>query len=147
MDVSRRAILAAGAGLGLGLAAYGNGIRRDHDPDSGEVQGAMTMKETTTHYATVSEHVRQLRRREVSSLELVEAAISRIEAHDGKLNAVVVRDFERARTAARVADQALGARRAEAPAWCPNYGEGSLPCARPTHNLGHSGYREDAGGR
>src|SRR5260370_4724721 len=34
-------------------------------------------------------------------------AIARIEAHDGKLNAVVVRDFERARVAAAEADRAL----------------------------------------
>jgi amidase len=68
----------------------------------------MAMKETTTHHATVSEHVRRLRSREVSSLELVETAIACIEAHDLKLNAVVVRDFERARAAARAADQALG---------------------------------------
>jgi amidase len=48
-----------------------------------------------------------MRRREVSSLELGEAAIARIEAHDGKLNAVVVRDFERARAAGRNVDQTL----------------------------------------
>lgn len=58
------------------------------------------------HYETVSEYVRRLRSREVSSLELVEASIARIEALDGKVNAVVVRDFERARDAARTADEA-----------------------------------------
>jgi amidase len=42
-----------------------------------------------------------------SSLELVDAAIARIEARDGALNAVVVRDFERARGQARAADAAL----------------------------------------
>ncbi|WP_337185538.1 amidase family protein [Phenylobacterium sp.] len=42
-----------------------------------------------------------------SAAELADAAIARIEARDGPLNAVVVRDFERARTAARAADQAL----------------------------------------
>jgi amidase len=39
---------------------------------------------------------------------LVDAAISRIEVLDGKINAVVVRDFDRARTAADLADSALG---------------------------------------
>jgi len=40
----------------------------------------------------------------VSALELCEAAISRIEQLDGAINAVVVRDFERAREQARSAD-------------------------------------------
>src|SRR5271168_2218468 len=52
--------------------------------------------------------------RQVSSRELVDSAISRIEALDPKINAVVVRDFDRARTAADAADAALakGERRA-----------------------------------
>ncbi|HZU48545.1 MAG TPA: amidase family protein, partial [Mycobacterium sp.] len=49
-----------------------------------------------------------LERREVSSVELVDAAIARIEAFDGQINAVVVRDFDRAREAARAADQRRG---------------------------------------
>jgi amidase len=48
-----------------------------------------------------------LQTRQVSSVELLDRAIARIEAHDGKLNAVVVRDFERARVAAAEADKAL----------------------------------------
>lgn len=43
----------------------------------------------------------------VSALELAEAAIGRIEARDGPINAVVIRDFDRAREQARAADQAL----------------------------------------
>jgi amidase len=42
----------------------------------------------------------------VSAVELTELHIRRIEQHDGRLNAVVVRDFERARQQARAADQA-----------------------------------------
>ncbi len=45
--------------------------------------------------------------RQISALELVDHAIARIEALDGKLNAVVVRDFERARATAKEADAAL----------------------------------------
>src|SRR5262249_53020436 len=45
--------------------------------------------------------------KDVSATELVNASIARIEALDGKLNAVVVRDFERARAAAKEADAAL----------------------------------------
>jgi amidase len=45
--------------------------------------------------------------REVSALELTDAAIARIEARDIAINAVVVRDFDRAREAAHAADAAL----------------------------------------
>jgi amidase len=55
-----------------------------------------------------------LRRREVSSVELVDAAIARIEAMDGAINAVVVRDFDKARAAAKAADGALAAGQAGA---------------------------------
>jgi len=43
----------------------------------------------------------------VSALELADAAIARIDARDGAINAVVVRDFDRARDAAKAADAAL----------------------------------------
>lgn len=42
----------------------------------------------------------------ISALELCDAAIARIEALDGAINAVVVRDFERGREQARAADAA-----------------------------------------
>jgi amidase len=45
--------------------------------------------------------------RQVSATELLGQAVARIEAHDPRINAVVVRDFERARAAAREADAAL----------------------------------------
>ncbi|MFD1559440.1 amidase [Paraburkholderia silviterrae] len=47
-----------------------------------------------------------LDRRELSCAELTELHIERIERHDEKLNVVVVRDFGRAREAARAADAA-----------------------------------------
>lgn len=55
------------------------------------------------------ETARRIARGESSAVEECEAAIARIEARDGAINAVVVRDFERAREAARAADEALGA--------------------------------------
>jgi amidase len=58
-------------------------------------------------YATVKELVEGLRTRKVSACELVQHTIARIEAFDRRLNAVVVRDFERAREAAKAADIAL----------------------------------------
>jgi amidase len=63
--------------------------------------------DAVSHYSTATELVAALRARRVSSAELVDRAIARIEAHDGKLNAVVVRDFDRARKAALEADKAL----------------------------------------
>lgn len=45
-----------------------------------------------------------IRRGETTALQQCEAAIARIEARDGALNAVVVRDFDRAREQARAVD-------------------------------------------
>jgi amidase len=49
----------------------------------------------------------KLKRKEISSRELTEHFIARIEKHDVTLNAVVVRDFDRALAAADVADEAI----------------------------------------
>jgi amidase len=64
-------------------------------------------------YASTRGLVKDLAERRISSVELVEQAIARIEALDGRVNAVVVRDFEGARAGAVAADAALakGARR------------------------------------
>jgi len=51
--------------------------------------------------------VAALAARQVSAAELTDQAIARIEARDGPINAVVVRDFDRARTQAKAADVAL----------------------------------------
>lgn len=56
---------------------------------------------------TAGEIVEALAARKVGALELADAAIARIEDRDGPINAVVVRDFDRARQAARAADAAL----------------------------------------
>src|SRR5262249_22821847 len=48
-----------------------------------------------------------LRAKKVSAVELAQDAIGRIERHDGKINAICVRDFDRALDAARAADAAL----------------------------------------
>jgi amidase len=58
-------------------------------------------------FSTATELLAALRSRQLTSSELAELYIRRIEHHDGRLNAVVVRDFERARYQARAADQAL----------------------------------------
>ncbi|HWX57285.1 MAG TPA: amidase [Bradyrhizobium sp.] len=58
-------------------------------------------------YLSAKDLAALLSAKQVSAVELTDRAIARIEAHDGKLNAVVVRDFERARAAAIEADKAL----------------------------------------
>lgn len=56
---------------------------------------------------SAGEIVAALATREVSAVEVTDAAIARIETRDGPINAVVVRDFDTARKAAQSADQAL----------------------------------------
>jgi amidase len=58
-------------------------------------------------YATTRDLVAALRTGQISAVELLDRSIARIEKFDPRLNAVVVRDFERAREAAAAADAAL----------------------------------------
>src|SRR3989475_1316777 len=60
----------------------------------------------------------EIRKKKIGCLELLDLYLARIEKHDGALNAVVVRDFERARTRARAADRALAKRQS----WGPLHG-------------------------
>ena len=57
--------------------------------------------------ATATEALAALRAATLSSVELLEAQIARIEAFNTKLNAVVALDLERARASAQAADKAL----------------------------------------
>src|SRR5438445_12228655 len=57
-------------------------------------------------FASATELLAALRAGRVTASELTDFYIRRIERHDGRLNAVVVRDFERARQRARTADEA-----------------------------------------
>ncbi len=59
-------------------------------------------------FASATTLLSALRRGAVGSAELTDLYIRRIERHDRRLNAVVVRDFDRARQAAKGADQARG---------------------------------------
>src|SRR5262249_62208275 len=61
---------------------------------------------TIDPFASATELLDALRARKVTSSELTDLYIRRIERHDGRLNVVVVRDFERARQRARAADEA-----------------------------------------
>jgi amidase len=57
--------------------------------------------------ASAKDLAEAVRTRSVSALELTDAAVARIEALDGPINAVVVRDFDRARDQARQVDLAV----------------------------------------
>src|SRR5262245_28605184 len=91
----RHVIMGAGAAA---ILARAQGARAQTRTDA---------KEQPVQFKTVRDQVAALAARQVSAAELLEQSIGRIEKHDGKLNAVVVRDFERARSAAREADAAL----------------------------------------
>ena len=59
-----------------------------------------------------------IRKKKIGCLELLDLYLARVEKYDGALNAVVVRDFDRARTRARAADRALARRQV----WGPLHG-------------------------
>jgi amidase len=62
---------------------------------------------TTIGFESAVALARKIRDKEMSSVELTRYFIDRIERFDGAINAIVVRDFERALDAARSADAAL----------------------------------------
>src|SRR6185369_4874325 len=58
-------------------------------------------------YASIADLAAALQARKLSAIELLEVVIARIETLDSRINAMVVRDFERARIAAKEADAML----------------------------------------
>ena len=60
----------------------------------------MTADAADLDYGSISALLSALHARKVSAVELLDPAIARIEALDESINAVVVRDFDRARQAA-----------------------------------------------
>ncbi len=65
----------------------------------------------TDPFASATQMLEALRIREISAVELLEQHLKRVNTYDGLLNAVVVRDFDRARQQALLADnQAAGQR-------------------------------------
>ena len=59
-----------------------------------------------------------IKKKKIGCLELLDLYLARVEKYDGALNAIVVRDFARARTRARAADRALAKR----DVWGPLHG-------------------------
>ncbi len=62
------------------------------------------MAKSEWSFETATELSAALAAKKVSAVELAQDAIGRIERHDGKINAICVRDFERGLDAARAAD-------------------------------------------
>jgi len=93
-EPSRRSFIAA-VGTAVATSALAS-TKAVADPD-----------QAGTAYRTAGELAQALAGRQISSRELVDSAIARIGSLDPKINAVVVRDFERARAAADAADAAL----------------------------------------
>ena len=65
------------------------------------------MAKSQWSFKTAVELSAALKAKNVSAVELAQDAIGRIERHDGKINAICVRDFERGLDAARAADAAI----------------------------------------
>ena len=63
--------------------------------------------EASLHQMSAGDLAAGLRKKTFSATEVCDASIARIERLDGEVNAVVVRDFERARADARQADVAI----------------------------------------
>ncbi|HEY4343141.1 MAG TPA: amidase [Parvibaculum sp.] len=70
------------------------------------------------HFKSAAELARMIQRREISSRELLEHFVARVELHNPKLNAVVAKDIERARKLAHQADEA----QARGESWGPLHG-------------------------
>ncbi len=83
------------------LGTVGPGVRAANDADVAFLSGVQLAE--------------KLKKKEVGSEELTRFFISRIEKYDPTLNAVVVRDFERALEAAKTADKAMINRKAKGP--------------------------------
>ena len=90
LDPSRRAFMAAAGAVAVGA-----------------VMPARAAADNAIDYRTAGDLLKALASERVSSRELVDSAIARIEALDSKINAVVVRDFDGARAAAAAADATL----------------------------------------
>lgn len=99
--MNRRLFLGAAASTVMTLA------KTSLNPPSAQGAVRSPSSEQDLAYANVGELRAMLDARKISATELFEHAIGRIEALDSRINAVVVRDFQRARAAAREADAAL----------------------------------------
>jgi amidase len=94
--------------LATGAAGVTAGLSTHAWPTLAFAQTAGAIPPSEWDYRTAKEIAGALQARRISAVELTDHVIARIEALDQKINAVVVRDFDRARDAAKAADAALG---------------------------------------
>jgi amidase len=94
--------------LATGAAALAGTLSRSAWPSRAFAQTSGAITPSEWDYRTAKETAAALQARKISAVELTDHVIARIEALDPKINAVVVRDFDRAREAAKAADAALG---------------------------------------
>ena len=71
-----------------------------------------------TPFRSATQLAAEIRKKKIGCLELLDLYLARVAKYDGALNAIVVRDFERARARARAADRALAKRQM----WGPLHG-------------------------
>jgi amidase len=102
MDQNRRNVLIGGTAV-----AFAGTISKGAWTPQALAQKADPLGASEWDYRTIKELLQALQSRKISSSELVERTIARVEKLDPRLNAVIVRDFERAREAAKAADAAL----------------------------------------
>src|SRR5690348_4518539 len=102
--VSRRRFLSALGGSAAALAGGAAALSSACSPSVGPTAEPASAKPSELTRATVSELSDLIRRKQVSSLEAVEACLARIEQVNPKLNAVVALAAEQARADARAAD-------------------------------------------
>jgi len=94
--------------LATGAAALAGTLSASAWPGPAFGQTAGSIAPSEWDYRSAKETGAALQARKISAVELSDHVIARIEALDPKINAVVVRDFDRARDAAKAADAALG---------------------------------------
>src|SRR5215475_5284307 len=82
-------------------------LRRRRTTHSNDDRGGVHMTHAIGPFSTAIEMLAALRARKVSSSELVELHLKRIDELDGPLNSIPVRTADRARDAAKLADAAL----------------------------------------
>jgi Asp-tRNA(Asn)/Glu-tRNA(Gln) amidotransferase A subunit family amidase len=88
--------------------------------------GVRALAKSQWSFSTAVELTAALKAKKVSSVELAQDAIGRIERHDGKINAICVRDFDRALDAGARRRRSTCTRRAQAAARYPPDREGIL---------------------
>ena len=97
------------------------------------------MAKSQWSFKTATELSAALAAKKVSAVELAQDAIGRIERHDGKINAICVRDFARGLEAARAADAALARGENRPLLGIPHDGEGILQRRGIADDMGLSG--------